>query len=65
MKILQVCSASEMGGGEVHVAGLVRSLAGRGHALYLAVRPNSPLREPLAGVITAWHELPLRNSLDV
>ncbi|HYL97366.1 MAG TPA: glycosyltransferase family 4 protein [Blastocatellia bacterium] len=65
MKILQVCSASEIGGGEVHVAGLVRSLAGRGHALYLAVRPNSPLRDPLAGVITSWHELPLRNSLDV
>src|ERR1051326_5284631 len=65
MKILQVCSASEMGGGEVHVAGLVRALAGRGHAIYLAVRPNSPLREPLAGVIASWHEMPLRNSLDL
>jgi L-malate glycosyltransferase len=65
MKILQVCSASQMGGGEVHVAGLVRSLAGRGHAVYLAVRPESPLREPLSGVIASWHEMPLRNSLDV
>ncbi|HWC76303.1 MAG TPA: glycosyltransferase family 4 protein [Blastocatellia bacterium] len=65
MKILQVCSASEMGGGEVHVADLVRALAERGHAVYLAVRPNSPLREPLAGVIASWHEMPLRNSLDV
>src|SRR5215470_7982414 len=65
MKILQVCSASEMGGGEVHVAGLVRSLAERGHAVYLAVRPDSPLREPLAGVIASWHEMPLRNSLDL
>src|SRR5215813_7862337 len=65
MKILQVCSASEMGGGEVHVADLVRGLASRGHAVYLAVRPDSPLREPLAGVIASWHELPLRNSLDV
>jgi glycosyltransferase involved in cell wall biosynthesis len=65
MKILQICSASEMGGGEVHVADLVRGLAGRGHAVYLAVRPESPLREPLAGVIASWHELPLRNSLDV
>ncbi len=35
MKILQVCSASEMGGGEVHVADLVRGLSGRGHAVYL------------------------------
>jgi glycosyltransferase involved in cell wall biosynthesis len=65
MKILQVCSASEMGGGEVHVADLVRSLADRGHAVYLAVRPDSPLRAPLAGVIASWHEMPLRNSLDL
>jgi L-malate glycosyltransferase len=65
MKILQVCSASALGGGEVHVADLVRGLASRGHAIYLAVRPNSPLREPLAGVIASWHEMPLRNSLDV
>jgi glycosyltransferase involved in cell wall biosynthesis len=65
MKILQICSASEMGGGEVHVADLVRGLASRGHAVYLAVRPDSPLREPLAGVIASWHEMPLRNSLDL
>ena len=65
MKILQVCSASEMGGGEVHVADLVRGLTARGHAVYLAVRPDSPLRGPLAGVIASWHELPLRNSLDL
>jgi L-malate glycosyltransferase len=65
MKILQICSASEMGGGEIHVADLVRGLASRGHAVYLAVRPESPLREPLAGVIASWHELPLRNSLDL
>ncbi|HEX8089531.1 MAG TPA: glycosyltransferase family 1 protein, partial [Blastocatellia bacterium] len=63
MKILQICSATEMGGGEVHVADLVRGLAERGHALYLAVRPDSPLREPLAGVIASWHEMSLRNSL--
>ena len=65
MKILQVCSATEMGGGEVHVAGLVRELADRGHAIYLAVRPDSPLRGALAGVIASWHEMPLRNSLDL
>jgi glycosyltransferase involved in cell wall biosynthesis len=49
----------------VHVADLVRALAARGHAVYLAVRPESPLREPLAGVIASWHEMPLRNSLDL
>ena len=65
MKILQVCSADEMGGGEVHVADLARALVSRGHAVHLAVRPESPLREPLAGVTASWHELPLRNSLDV
>src|SRR5215213_4669892 len=65
MKILQVCSATEMGGGEVHVADLVHALSERGHAVYLAVRPNSPLRAPLNGVITSWHEMPLRNSLDL
>ncbi|HEY3138720.1 MAG TPA: glycosyltransferase family 4 protein [Blastocatellia bacterium] len=65
MKILQVCSASEMGGGEVHVADLVRGLTERGHAVYLAVRPDSPLRGALAGVIASWHEMPLRNSLDL
>jgi glycosyltransferase involved in cell wall biosynthesis len=65
MKVLQICSASEMGGGEVHVADLVRGLIERGHAVYLAVRPDSPLRDALSGVIASWHELPLRNSLDV
>jgi len=65
MKILQVCSASAMGGGEVHVVDLVRGLVARGHAVYLAVRPDSPLRGPLAGVIASWHEMPLRNSLDL
>ena len=65
MRILQVCSADEMGGGEVHVADLVRALASRGHTIHLAVRPESPLRKPLEDVIVSWHELPLRNSLDV
>jgi glycosyltransferase involved in cell wall biosynthesis len=65
MRILQVCSATEIGGGELHVIDLVRALANRGHAVYMAVRPGSPLREPLSGVIAAWHEFPLRNSLDI
>jgi glycosyltransferase involved in cell wall biosynthesis len=65
MKILQVCSATDIGGGEIHVAGLARALAARGHAVYLAVRPNSPLRELLSGITVSWHEMPLRNSLDV
>lgn len=65
MKILQVSSATEMGGGEAHLAGLVRALATRGHSVYLAVRPNSPLRSALVETAVDWCELPLRNSLDV
>src|SRR5262245_58820402 len=64
MKILQICSATEIGGGEIHVADLVRALTGRGHTLHLAVRPNSPVRELLSGTNVSWHWLPLRNSLD-
>jgi glycosyltransferase involved in cell wall biosynthesis len=64
MKILQVCSAESLGGGERHVTGLVRVLVERGHQLHLAVRPASPLREVLAGVPVVWHELGLRNALD-
>src|ERR1051325_4477871 len=47
------------GGGEVGAAGLVGALAARGHAVSLAVRPNGPPGEPLAGVIASWHEMPL------
>ena len=54
-----------MGGGEVHVADLVRALASRGHAVHLAVRPESPLRDALLESTVEWHELPRRNSLDV
>ena len=65
MRILQLCSASQLGGGEIHVADLVRALVERGHALFLAVRPNSPLRGLLSGVITSWREMPMKNSLDI
>ena len=47
------------------MADLVRALTSRGHAVYLAVRPGSPLRQPLSGVIASWHEMPLKNSLDI
>ena len=65
MKILQVCSADDFGGGERHVADLTRALIERGHEVHLAVRPNSPLREVLMATRVHWHELGLRNALDV
>jgi glycosyltransferase involved in cell wall biosynthesis len=65
LKILQVCSAESFGGGERHVADLARALLERGHEVHLAVRPNSPLREALNPARVHWHELGLRNALDV
>jgi L-malate glycosyltransferase len=66
MRILQICSARLVGGGERHLADLANALAGRGHDLYAALIPNSPLR-------AALHALPeqniiqlrMRNALDV
>ncbi len=54
-----------MGGGERHVADLTRALIERGHELHLAVRPRSALREALNGLPITWHELGLRNALDL
>ncbi len=65
MKILQVCSAEQMGGGERHVADLTRALIERGHSLHLAVRERSPLRAALADLPVTWHRLGLRNALDL
>ncbi len=65
MKILQVCSADSIGGGEQHVMDLTRGLIERGHELHLAIRPNSPLQTELADAPVHWHEVKLRNALDV
>ncbi len=65
MKILQVCSAQSLGGGERHVIDLSRALVERGHGVHLAVRPNSPLREIKHSLPVQWHELGLRNALDI
>ena len=65
MKILQVCSAESLGGGERHVIDLTRAMIERGHQLHLAVRHDSPLIDALAGYPIHWYELGLRNALDV
>jgi glycosyltransferase involved in cell wall biosynthesis len=54
-----------MGGGEYHVADLTRALVERGHTLYLAVRPGSPLTAALKGTAVTFCESPLRNSVDL
>jgi glycosyltransferase involved in cell wall biosynthesis len=66
MKILQICSARELGGGEKHLADLANSLARRGHDVYAAVTPLSPLLEELSLVPKQnLVEMPMRNSLNV
>jgi glycosyltransferase involved in cell wall biosynthesis len=65
LKILQVCSAESLGGGEKHVIDLTRAMIERGHRLHLAVRRQSPLLEALADAPVQWHELGLRNAIDV
>jgi glycosyltransferase involved in cell wall biosynthesis len=66
LKILQISSAQSLGGGERHLADLANGLARRGHDVYVAARPKSPLINELGQVpeenVTT---LPLRNSLDV
>jgi glycosyltransferase involved in cell wall biosynthesis len=65
MKILQVSSATHIGGGELHVADLARALTERGHEVHLAIRPQSPLLRMLASTQAHFHTMPLRNSLDL
>jgi glycosyltransferase involved in cell wall biosynthesis len=56
MRILQVSSAGELGGGETHVLELVDSLRKRGHDVVLAGRRNGPLKPDI--------KLPFINSAD-
>lgn len=65
MKILQICSAETIGGGERHVIDLAQALLARGHELHLAVRPGSPLPAHFAERTVHWHEVKLRNAVDL
>jgi L-malate glycosyltransferase len=65
LRILQISSASSFGGGERYVADLTNALHERGHDLYLAVRPRSPLVEHVHLPPAKLKTLPLRNALDV
>jgi len=66
MRILQICSARTIGGGERHVIDLSNELTRRGHGVFAALAPGSSLRD-------AFVELPpeniadfsLRNAIDV
>jgi glycosyltransferase involved in cell wall biosynthesis len=65
LKILQISSASSFGGGERYVADLTNALVARGHDVYVAVRPGSPLPRHLQLSPEKIFALPLRNALDV
>ena len=66
MRILQVSSARAFGGGERHLVDLSRSLAERGHEVFAAIEPDSPLREPLLDALPPKNvcELSLRKLSD-
>lgn len=66
MRILQICSAREIGGGERHLADLAKALARRGHEVFAALSPASPVRAELRSLPSDnIIELPLRNSLNL
>lgn len=66
MRILQVCSARTLGGGERHVADLANALTLRGHEVYVALAPDSPLAEKLSHIPPEnIATLRMRNALDV
>ena len=62
MKILQISSAKNFGGGEKHLVDLSKGLS-KAHKVFVAVRPTCDWKSRLdfAQII----ELPLSNSLDV
>src|SRR3954471_3484448 len=64
MRILQICSAREIGGGEKHLADLANELVRRGHEVFAALAPASPVCAELSNVPAAnIIELPMRNAL--
>ena len=66
MRILQICSAREIGGGERHLADLANALARRGQEVFAALSPASPVRAELRSLPSEnIVELPMRNSLNL
>ena len=66
MRIVQICSARDLGGGEKHLADLANALATRGHDVYALVVPRSPLCVELSALPKQnIVELPMRNSLNL
>lgn len=66
MRILQISSARDFGGGERHLVDLCRGLARRGHDVFVAVRPTCSWRERLDFLPPEnFLEVSIRNSFGV
>ncbi|HEX8198804.1 MAG TPA: glycosyltransferase family 4 protein [Pyrinomonadaceae bacterium] len=65
MRILHICSAKTIGGGERHVADLSNLLAARGHEVFAALPPDSPLGNLLCLPPENLIISRMRNALDV
>jgi L-malate glycosyltransferase len=66
VRILHLSSARSLGGGERHLADLAGALQERGHEVYAALPPRSPLRGELTSLPAEnIFTLRLRNALDV
>jgi L-malate glycosyltransferase len=65
IKILQISSATQIGGGERHIIDLARGLKRHDIETHFVIRKNSPLKPYLALDKVRSIELPLLNSLDI
>ncbi len=66
MKILQICSAKNFGGGEKHFVDLCRGLSGNGHEIFVALRRENDWQDRLNFLADEnIFYIPMRNSLDV
>jgi len=66
MRILQICSARDIGGGERHVADLANALVARGHDVCAAVNPNAALISELRSLPKEnIFELRMRGAADI
>src|ERR1051325_7097366 len=66
MRILQICSAREIGGGEKHLADLANMLSRRGHVVFAGLSTGSAVRALLPS--TSYYnilEAPMRNALNL
>lgn len=66
MRILQICSATSVGGGERHLADLSNRLVERGNEVFVALRPGSPVFAELKNFPVEHVEfVSMRNAADV